>query len=117
LAAADQASGTRDERLAKVIKAKYEAGLLKPYDYSRGYAKMYKWLEKKWVPRKRWRTPLILPLSVPSPTTRQAILRPLSVFRPAFRAISQTLSDIDLVFVEEAFERLMLDYDRVFSGA
>lgn len=50
LAAADQASGTRDERLAKVIKAKYEAGLLKPYDYSRGYAKMYKWLEKKWVP-------------------------------------------------------------------
>jgi hypothetical protein len=49
LAAADQASGTRDERLAKVIKAKYEAGLLKPYDYSRGYAKMYKWLEKKWV--------------------------------------------------------------------
>jgi hypothetical protein len=27
------------------------------------------------------------------------------------------LSDIDLVFVEEAFERLMLDYDRVFSGA
>ncbi|GHJ87619.1 hypothetical protein NliqN6_4021 [Naganishia liquefaciens] len=100
LAAADQASGTRDERLAKVIKAKYEAGLLKPYDYSRGYAKMYKWLEK----------------NVPSPTTRQAILRPLSVFRPAFRAISQTLSDIDLVFVEEAFERLMLDYDRVFSA-
>jgi hypothetical protein len=47
LAAADQASGTRDERLARVIKAKYEAGLLKPYDYSRGYAKMYKWLEKK----------------------------------------------------------------------
>ncbi|KAJ9102365.1 hypothetical protein QFC21_002765 [Naganishia friedmannii] len=100
LAAADQASGTRDERLAKVIKAKYEAGLLKPYDYSRGYAKMYKWLEK----------------NVPSPATRQAILRPLSVFRPAFRAISQTLSDIDLVFVEEAFERLMLDYDRVFSA-
>jgi hypothetical protein len=57
-----------------------------------------------------------MPASVPSPTTRQAILRPLSVFRPAFRAISQTLSDIDLVFVEEAFERLMLDYDRVFSG-
>lgn len=51
-----------------------------------------------------------------SPTTKQAILRPLSVFRPAFRAIAQSLSDIDLVFVEEAFERLMLDYDRVFSG-
>ncbi len=51
-----------------------------------------------------------------TPQTKQAILRPLSAFRPAFRAIAQTLSDIDLVFVEEAFERLMLDYDRVFSG-
>ncbi len=51
-----------------------------------------------------------------TPQTKQAILRPLSGFRPAFRAIAQTLSDIDLVFVEEAFERLMLDYDRVFSG-
>lgn len=66
--------------------------------------------------RKRAGHPLIYACSIPSPTTRQAILRPLSVFRPAFRAISQTLSDIDLVFVEEAFERLMLDYDRVFSG-
>lgn len=99
LAAADQASGTRDERLAQVIRAKYEAGLLKPYDYSRGYARMIKWMEKNVTPQ-----------------TKQAILRPLSAFRPAFRAIAQTLSDIDLVFVEEAFERLMLDYDRVFSA-
>lgn len=99
LAAADQANGTRDERLAQVIRAKYEAGLLKPYDYSRGYARMIKWMEKNVTPQ-----------------TKQAILRPLSGFRPAFRAIAQTLSDIDLVFVEEAFERLMLDYDRVFSA-
>jgi hypothetical protein len=40
----------------------------------------------------------------------------MSVFRPAFRAIAQSLSDLDLIFVEEAFERLMLDYDRVFSA-
>lgn len=99
LAAADQPTGSRDERLKRVIKAKYEAGLLKPYDYSRGYARMYKWMEKN-----------------VSPATKQAILRALSVFRPAFRAIAQSLSDIDLVFVEEMFERLMLDYDRVFSG-
>jgi hypothetical protein len=26
------------------------------------------------------------------------------------------LTDIDLVFIEEAFERLLLDYDRVFSA-
>lgn len=49
LAAADQQSGTRGERLKEVIQAKYEAGLLKPYDYAGGYARMFKWLEKKSV--------------------------------------------------------------------
>lgn len=47
LTAADQQSGTRDERLKNVIRAKFEAGLLKPYDYARGYARMYRWLEGK----------------------------------------------------------------------
>ena len=31
-------------------------------------------------------------------------------------AQSESLTDIDLVFIEEAFERLLLDYDRVFSA-
>ena len=47
---------------------------------------------------------------------RQRILRTLSVFRPTFRAISQNLKDMDLVMVEEFFERLLLDYDRVFTS-
>jgi len=40
------------------------------------------------------------------------------VLRPKFRSIAQSesLTDIDLVFIEEAFERLLLDYDRVFSA-
>lgn len=32
----------------------------------------------------------------------------MGTFRPAFRAIAQSLTDIDLVLVEEAFERLLL---------
>jgi len=35
---------------------------------------------------------------------------------PALQAIAQSLTDMDLVFIEEAFERLLLDYDRVFSA-
>ncbi|KAG8881446.1 hypothetical protein FRB97_009572 [Tulasnella sp. 331] len=70
LTAADQESGSRDERLASVIRAKYEAGLLKPYNYVKGYARLGRWMEQKH----------------------------------------------DLVYVEEAFERLLLDYDRVFSA-
>ena len=47
LTAADQESGSRDERLKSVIRAKYEAGLLKPYNYVKGYARLSHWMEKK----------------------------------------------------------------------
>lgn len=36
LTAADQKDGPRDERLARVIHAKFEAGLIKPYDCASG---------------------------------------------------------------------------------
>jgi len=47
LTAADQSDGSRDERLTRVIKAKYEAGLLKPYNYVNGYARLSKYMENK----------------------------------------------------------------------
>jgi hypothetical protein len=47
LMAADQESGSRNERLQKVINAKYEAGLLKPYNYVKGYARLSKWMDRK----------------------------------------------------------------------
>ncbi|KIJ64975.1 hypothetical protein HYDPIDRAFT_89380 [Hydnomerulius pinastri MD-312] len=99
LTAADQESGSRDERLNRVIRSKYEAGLLKPYDYVKGYARLSRWMDRN-VSRQ----------------SKQQILQPLSVLRPKFRAVAQSLRDIDLVFIEEAFERLLLDYDRVFSA-
>jgi hypothetical protein len=49
LTAADQESGTRDERLNRVIRSKYEAGLLKPYNYENGYARLSRWMDSKWV--------------------------------------------------------------------
>ncbi|PVF98383.1 hypothetical protein CPB86DRAFT_774857 [Serendipita vermifera] len=97
MTAADQAGGTRDERLAKVIHAKYEAGLLKPYNYVNGYKRLSLWMERN-----------------VSPHSRQAIQHPLAMLRPKFRVRAAQLAD--LVFIEEAFERLLLDYDRVFSA-
>ncbi|KAK0502972.1 hypothetical protein EDD18DRAFT_1345813 [Armillaria luteobubalina] len=92
-------SGSRDERLNRVIRSKYEAGLLKPYNYVKGYARLSRWMDRN-----------------VSQESKQQILQPLSVLRPKFRAVAQSLRDIDLVFIEEAFERLLLDYDRVFSA-
>jgi hypothetical protein len=50
-----------------------------------------------------------------SPESRRRILAALNGFRPKFRAIARTLTDVDLVFVEEAMERWMLEYDRAFA--
>ncbi|KAF8500241.1 hypothetical protein F5888DRAFT_1793511 [Russula emetica] len=98
LTAADPASGTRVERLERVIRTKYEAGLLKPYNYVKGYARLSRWMDCN-VSRE----------------SKQQILQPLSILRPKFHAIAQSLRDMDLVLIEEAFERMMLDYDRVFA--
>src|SRR5712671_5544143 len=49
LTAADPAPGTRDERLKRVIRTKYEAGLLKPYNYVKGYSRLSRWMDCKCV--------------------------------------------------------------------
>ncbi|GAA6064516.1 hypothetical protein JCM10212_003120 [Sporobolomyces blumeae] len=99
LTAADQKDGSRSDRLARVIHAKFEAGLLRPYNHVAGYTRLMKWMADNM-----------------SASSRQRTLHTLSEFRPTFRAIASSLTDLDLVFIEEAFERLLLDYDRVFSS-
>lgn len=88
-----------EERLKQVINAKLEAGLLRPYNYAKGYARLQSYMD-----------------NYMNSSSRQRILKPLSTFRPGFRAIAKTLKDIDLILVEENFERMLLDYDRVFTS-
>lgn len=88
-----------EERLKQVINAKLEAGLLKPYNYAKGYQRLQTYMDKYMAT-----------------SSRARILKPLSTFRPGFRAIAKTLKDIDLILVEESFERMLLDYDRVFTS-
>jgi len=95
--AADPMDGSIPERLTQIIHAKYEAGLLKPFDYSSGYARLQNFMDFHM-----------------SSESRQRILNVMGLFRPAFRAVAGQLRDIDLVLVEETFERLLLEYDRAF---
>ncbi|KAJ1769684.1 Transcription factor [Coemansia sp. RSA 1843] len=99
LTAADPSDGTSEDKLRQIINAKYEAGILKPYNYVNGYTRMQKYMETN--------------------ISKQNIIRILEVintFRPTFRSIAQSLTDIDLLLVEEGFERLLLDYDNVFNS-
>ncbi|KAG5458420.1 MAG: hypothetical protein BJ554DRAFT_1357 [Olpidium bornovanus] len=51
ITAVDQAGdGSYAERLTQVIQAKFEAGLLKPYDYSTGYARLLRHADLQCVP-------------------------------------------------------------------
>lgn len=86
LTAADQESGSRDERLTRVIRSKYEAGLLKPYNYVKGYARLSRWMDSKYVAQNLpdFRIFSLHRFSV-SQESKQQILQPLSVLRPKFR--------------------------------
>ncbi|ORX58934.1 hypothetical protein DM01DRAFT_1209538 [Hesseltinella vesiculosa] len=99
LTAADPKDGKLEDRLNEVINAKYEAGFLKPYNYVNGYARLQRYMDQHM-----------------SPDSRQRILNVMGTFRPAFRDVAQSLTDVDLILVEESFERLLLDYDRVFTA-
>ena len=88
-----------EERMNKLLKAKYDAGMLKPFNYVNGYARLQQYMEKY--------------MHVSS---RQKILRQLERFRPKFRERMQSLNDIELVLVEMWFERSLMEYDRVFAS-
>lgn len=90
---------TPEERLKLVIDAKVGAELLKPYNYGKGYTRLQEYMD----------------LTM-SPESHKRVLRPLSSIRPAFRSIARSLKDVDLVLVEEAFERMLISYDRVFTS-
>ena len=86
LTAADPAPGSRDERLKRVIRTKYEAGLLKPYNFVKGYSRLLRWLDCKYAIILFLLGPLFMfgACSV-SQESKQQILQPLSVLRPKFR--------------------------------
>lgn len=54
------------------------------------------------------------PCNSMSASSRQRILNVMGTFRPAFRSVAQSLTDIDLILVEEAFERLLLVNAEIF---
>lgn len=100
LTAADPSTEmTPEDRLKSVINAKLEAGLLQPYNYAQGYSRLQNYIDRYM-----------------NQSSKQRILKPLSTIRPAFRAIARSLKDVDLVLVEEGFERMLLSYDRVFTS-
>ncbi|KAJ8131120.1 hypothetical protein O1611_g2505 [Lasiodiplodia mahajangana] len=100
LQAADPSGNdTPEARMQRVLKAKYDAGLLKPFNYIKGYARLSNYMDGHIAP-----------------ASKQKILRQLDRFRPKFREKVQGLTDMELVYVEMWFEKSLMEYDRVFAS-
>jgi hypothetical protein len=87
------------ERMNKLLRAKVEAGELKPFNYVNGYARLFNYLQGH-----------------VTPVSREKIRRQLNRFRPKFRDMVQGLTDVDLVKVEMWLEETLLNFDRVFAS-
>lgn len=98
-AADPSGSDAPEERMNKLLKAKYDAGMLRPFNYVMGYYRLNCYMEQHM-----------------KPNSRQKILRQLDRFRPKFRERIESLTDIELVLVEMWFERSLMEYDRVFAS-
>lgn len=99
MAADPQGNSSAEDRLGKLLRAKYDAGMLRPFNYVKGYARLNSYMEKH-ISRE----------------SRVRILRQLERFRPKFREAMQSLTDMQLVVVEMWFERSLMEYDRVFAS-
>jgi hypothetical protein len=88
-----------EERMQRLLRAKYDAGMLKPFNYVKGYARLLVYMEAHM-----------------HAGSKQKILRQLERFRPKFREKVQLLTDIELIYVEMWFERSLMEYDRVFAS-
>jgi len=88
-----------EERMQRLLRAKYDAGMLKPFNYVNGYARLSQYMDGHM-----------------HAASKQKILRQLDRFRPKFREKVQALTDIELIYVEMWFERSLMEYDRVFAS-
>ena len=88
-----------EERMKKLLEAKFAAGLLRPFNYIQGYARLNAYLEEHM-----------------HPALRQKMMRQIDRFRPKFRDKMKSLTDMELTMVEMWFERTLMEYDRVFAS-
>ena len=88
-----------EERMKKLLEAKFAAGFLRPFNYIQGYARLNAYLEGHM-----------------HPASRQKMMRQIDKFRPKFREKMKSLTDMELTMVEMWFERTLMEYDRVFAS-
>ncbi|BFZ61297.1 Transcriptional regulator of nonfermentable carbon utilization [Saitoella coloradoensis] len=74
------------------------ASVTKPFSYTPGYHALHAYL------RSRFPQPLLI-----------RIARAITHYRPSFIALTKTLTEQDLIFMEKCFQRTLLEYEKFIS--
>ena len=98
-AADPSGSDNPEERMNKLLKAKVDAGMLRPFNYVNGWARLLTYMDQHM-----------------QSSSRQRIRRQVEIFRPHFRDRMAVLTEYELILVEMWFERSLMEYDRVFAS-
>ncbi|CCH63037.1 hypothetical protein TBLA_0J00370 [Henningerozyma blattae CBS 6284] len=92
-----------EQRLRLVLEAKHQAGLLQPYDHQLSYKKFLNYLSEDEE-------------ALNDEESKNRIIKAINTVKPALQAITESLQPLELLLIEENFERLLMGYDRVFSS-
>jgi len=81
-----------------LLMLKYKVGLIKPYNYAKGYLKLKAFISLKLSAERKKEMSVVL-----------------AKYQENLKEHSLQIEDVDLLMIEETFERLLVKFDRVFA--
>jgi len=94
-----QAEEGKEIDFEHLMMLKYKVGLIKPYNYAKGYLKLKAYINLRLTSERKKEMSAVL-----------------LKYQENLKEHSLHVEDLDLLMIEETFERLLVKFDRVFAG-
>jgi len=94
-----QAEEGKEIDMNHILMLKYKVGLIKPYNYAKGYLKLKSFINLRLTNERK-----------------KEMSQVLAKYQENLKEHSLHIEDLDLLMIEETFERLLIKFDRVFAG-
>jgi len=94
-----QAEEGKEIDFEHLLMLKFKVGLIKPYNYAKGYLKLKSFINLRLTSERKKEMSAVL-----------------AKYQENLKEHSLHIEDVDLLMIEEIFERLLIKFDRVFAG-
>ncbi|OUM66009.1 hypothetical protein PIROE2DRAFT_25149, partial [Piromyces sp. E2] len=94
-----QAEEGKEIDFEHILMLKYKVGLIKPYNYAKGYLRLKSFINLRLSSERKKEMSVVL-----------------AKYQENLKEHSLHVEDVDLLMIEEIFERLLIKFDRVFAG-